>query len=115
MRRMLVAACAALAVGALGVGTNEAAAQFSISFGGGYGSYGYPRSSFSVGHRRGGNSRRGAVYYGSSHRYRQGRGHYDYHPPTAYRHKNHFHVQPGHYDYHRGRHGHSRQRARHRH
>jgi hypothetical protein len=32
--------------------------------------------------------------------------HYDYHPPTIYRHRNHYHVAPGHYDLHRSGHWH---------
>jgi hypothetical protein len=32
--------------------------------------------------------------------------HYDYHPPTVVRHRNHFHVVPGHYDYHETGHWH---------
>ncbi len=30
--------------------------------------------------------------------------HFDYHPPTVIRHRNHFHVAPGHYDLHRSGH-----------
>jgi len=30
--------------------------------------------------------------------------HYDYHPTTVYRHRNHFHVQPGHFDLHQSGH-----------
>jgi hypothetical protein len=32
--------------------------------------------------------------------------HYDYHPPTVYRHGSHYHVMPGHYDLHRSGHWH---------
>jgi hypothetical protein len=32
--------------------------------------------------------------------------HYDYHPPTVVRHRNHFHYVPGHYDFHRTGHLH---------
>jgi hypothetical protein len=32
--------------------------------------------------------------------------HFDYHPPTVYRHGSHYHVVPGHYDLHRSGHWH---------
>lgn len=103
MKSVIMAACAALAVGAMGVGTNEAVAQ--CGYGGGFGGYGYsgysnPRSSFSVGI----NYNRFPSYRSSSRAFN--RGHYDYHPTTVYRHRNHLHVQPGHYDYHHRGHVH---------
>ena len=43
-------------------------------------------------------------YRGTSGGYRQGSGHYDYHPTSVVPHGSHFDVRPGHYDYHRGGH-----------
>ncbi|MEQ9407299.1 MAG: hypothetical protein RIK87_06210 [Fuerstiella sp.] len=64
----------------------------------GYGSFS-PRSSFSIGY-----SSFPSYGYRSYGRSIRGRGHYDYHPPSIYPHRNHYHYVPGHWDYHRGRH-----------
>ena len=115
-RRLIVAAFASAAALVFMGGSASAQCRYG---GGGYGGYGYggsglsigyssyaPRSAFSVGYSS-------FPSYGYSSSFRGGyrsRGHYDYHPPSLYRHGNHFHVQPGHYDYHRGSHrrGHGR-------
>ena len=104
MKTYLMAACAALAVGAMGPGTNEAAAQcgfggYGAGYGAGYGfsGYTYPRSSFSVGFGYNG-------YRNFGRRFN--RGHYHYHPTTVYRHRNHYHVESGHFDYHHRGHVH---------
>ena len=100
MKTFLMAACAALAVGAMGPGTNEAAAQCGFGgYGAGYGfsGYTYPRSSFSVGFGYNG-------YRNFGRRFN--RGHYHYHPTTVYRHRNHYHVESGHFDYHHRGHVH---------
>jgi hypothetical protein len=106
---LVVVACAAFAVVVFAFGSDEAAAQCGYGGYGGYGngygssvgnrSYAYPRTSLSIGI--------GSYNRYPSHSYYGGqrvRGHYDYHPPTAYRHRNHLHVSPGHYDYHSGAH-----------
>jgi hypothetical protein len=108
-KRLLITACALLAVGAFGIGGNEAAAQCGYGGGygyggGGYGTYGggyrpaYRTSAISIGI---GSYNRGYGY--STYRSRH-RGHYDWHRTTVVPHGNHLHVRPGHYDYHRGRH-----------
>ncbi len=86
-KKLLVAACALLAFGALGVGSNEAAAQ--CGYGGGYGGgfrggYGYSaprRSSFSIGIGYS-SGYRGSSYYGVGGYhggYGRSRGHYHFH------------------------------------
>lgn len=57
-------------------------------YGGYHGGYGIPHYGYGHGHGHG-----HSVWHDTSH--------YDYHPPQAYRHGNHYHVQPGHYDWHR--------------
>lgn len=99
---LAVTASAAFALAVFAFDSREASAQCGYGYGGGYNSFGYsgyayPRTSFSIG--VGSYNRYPSYsYYGSV------RGHYDYHPPSVYRHRNHFHVSPGHYDFHRGRH-----------
>lgn len=107
MKRMLMMACAATAALMMTEGTASA----QCGYGGGYSrgfnsgyyggsgiSIGYssyaPRSSFSIGYNS-------FPSYRTSYR---SRGHYDYHPTSLVRHRNHYHIQPGHWDYHRGRH-----------
>ena len=75
MKHLMMAACAALAIGV--AGADEAVAQ--CGYGGGFGGYGYsgysvPRSSFSVGF--GQNNFRS---YRSRYNGGFNRGHYDYH------------------------------------
>lgn len=108
-KNLVVAACAAFAFVVFACDSNEAAAQCGYGgygvYGSGYGnsfgyqSYAYPRTSFSIG--IGSYNRYPSHSYYGGH---QVRGHYDYHPPEVYRHRNHLHVSPGHYDYHRGGH-----------
>lgn len=92
----------------LGLSTSaEAGVYFSGGYGGGYGystgygyssgygvapGYGYGISNYSYGIRR------APVWHDTTH--------YDYHPTSAYRHGNHYHVVPGHYDLHRSGHWH---------
>jgi hypothetical protein len=100
MKRLLLAACAALAVGMFGVGSNDATAQCGYG-GGGYGGYGYGGGGYGIGSYRSPGLSIGIGYnsypnYGySSYRsaYRGG-GHYDYHPTTVIPHGNHVHVNP---------------------
>src|SRR5262245_31182271 len=84
------------------------AAGFGIYVGGN--GYGY---SFGTGNAYYGGYRK--AYYPTSVIYDNGwngdhewhdTSHYDYHPPTVVRHRNHFHYVPGHYDYHETGHMH---------
>lgn len=107
MKKVMLLACAVAA--AMMTGQESAQAQCrGGGFGGGFGgvsygnSFGYsrisPRSSFSIGFT----SAPRINYHRSAYRGFGGRGLYDYHPTSIYRHRNHFHVQPRHYDFHRG-------------
>ena len=79
---------------------------------GGYGGYGggygnglyFNTGSFGIGIGSGYNS----GYYGGGYNrgYYHDTSHYDYHPTSLQRHRNHYHVVPGHYDYHRTGHWH---------
>ncbi len=111
MRNLVIAASAALVMGLAGGG--EAKADHCM-YGRGFGSSyhgGYPTSGFSLsigsyggyGGYGGLSTFGGYPSYGGGHVHRtwHDTSHYDYHPPTAYRHRNHYHVVPGHYDLHR--------------
>lgn len=103
MKNFLLAGMVGLAFTAVG---DDAQAQcYGNSFGrsyGGFRSYGYQPSysSFSFNAY----SPRISVGLGRTSfgvgRTSFGGGHYDYHPPSLVRHRNHYHVVPGHYDYH---------------
>ncbi|MCA9056853.1 MAG: hypothetical protein KDA85_00080 [Planctomycetaceae bacterium] len=104
MSRMIVASCAALALGLVTMkpaaadhcryrssysGFSYSSPGFSISYGS-YPSYGY--SSYAP---------YGGYSHGSSHRVWHDTSHYDYHPTEVVRHRGHYDVIPGHYDLHR--------------
>lgn len=112
MKKAMLLVCAVAT--AMMMGQESAQAQCRYGGGGGYGgvsygssygnSFGYsnysPRSSFSIGFT----SAPRVSYQRSAYRAPVSRGHYDYHPTSIYRHRNHYHVQPAHYDFHRGSH-----------
>lgn len=111
MKKVMLLVCGVAA--AMMMGQESAQAQCGYGgggYGGGYGgvsygnSFGYsnysPRSSFSVGFT----TAPRVSYQRSAYRAPVSRGHYDYHPTSIYRHRNHYHVQPAHYDFHRGSH-----------
>lgn len=121
-RKLMIAACAMLAVGAFGIGGSEAEAQCRSSYGYRGGNYGYGGGSYyggrgvsvSFGSRSFApayrtvsvrSSFRAQPNFGySNSRYRSNRGHYDWHPTSLVPHGNHYDIQPGHWDYHRGGH-----------
>jgi hypothetical protein len=91
-----------LVLGVLAVGAS--AQGFGYSFG--YGGQNHYRYNY------GGNPYGGLVYnqrwcppggYGQWHN----TSHWDYHPGSFQRHRNHFHYVPGHYDYHQTGHWHA--------
>ena len=43
----------------------------------------------------------GGIHVGSGHGGWHNTSHYDWHPRSYRRHRNHYHYMPGHYDYHR--------------
>ena len=119
MKNLLLAASALIALGVLG--SNEAAAQHCRSgHGYGYGGYGSPGLSVSIGYGGysgygGGYSNYGSgysgygyqsvpVYQGHSQRVWHDTSHLDYHGPSLIRHRGHYDYVPGHYDVHRSGH-----------
>jgi len=103
-----IASAALLFGGAVASTPDTADAQIRFSIGSGYGyghnhgynNYGYGNYGLHHGHNHGswGYGGYGGGWHDTSH--------YDYHPTTIYRHRNHYHVQPGHWDYHRQGHWH---------
>lgn len=65
---------------------------------GGSAYYGYRTSSRGAYSSWGFSARPRSYYHDTSH--------FDYHPPSLQRHRNHYHYVPGHYDYHRTGHWH---------
>jgi hypothetical protein len=106
MRGMLLAAIAMVAM----AGSLEAGHKHKYGHGHGHNHHGHHQSGgvivvpgFGFGGSYGG-------FYGSTSLYRprvyHDTSHFDYHPTTVYRHRNHYHVQPGHYDWHQDGHWH---------
>ncbi|KAA5544637.1 hypothetical protein FYK55_10025 [Roseiconus nitratireducens] len=82
---------------------NANAGGFSLRIGG-FGNPYYSRG-FSIGNNYYPRTYR-SYRYGGAYRHSY-RPHYDYHPPSVYRHGNHYDYVPGHYDFHQGgHHGH---------
>jgi len=91
---------AAALIAVVGIGAVAQAGHYGCDFGYGsrsfYGTRSYGYSGWSTSRYR--SNFRTPIYHDTSH--------WDYHPPSIYRHRNHFHVQPGHYDWHRTGHWH---------
>lgn len=108
MKRLIFAGLVVAAISL--VQTKQADAQIQFGFGGGsscrsYGGYSqsyYRQSGYGSYYSRPSISR---SYYQSRPTYHD-TSHYDYHPTSIQRHRNHYHVVPGHYDLHRTGHWH---------
>lgn len=105
MKRLIIASVAVVGMLLVTAGTSNAGVRFS--FGGG----GYHSGHNHYGHGyRGGYG--GGYGYAPTYRYYNSypqwhnTSHYDYHPPSLQRHRNHYHYVPGHYDYHQTGHWH---------
>jgi hypothetical protein len=96
MKRWILAFVTVVAIS--GVAVSSASAQGYCSPYGGYGGSGYRYNSYYSGGYGGyGGYSSGYGGYGGGW---NNSGHYDYHPGSFQRHRNHFHYVPGHYDYH---------------
>jgi hypothetical protein len=90
---------ALLAGGLVASAPDTADAQVRFYIGSGYDGYdrgydyGHNHRHYSQGYYNDG-------YIGRGNRVWHDTGHYDYHPTTIRRHRDHYHVTPGHYDYH---------------
>ena len=95
----------AVLAGLIGLGASAAEAQHGYGYrDGGYG----PRYS-TRSHQGFGGEFRGQSYGWGRNSYRphshyHDTSHYDYHPATIQRHRDHYHVTPSHYDYHQSGH-----------
>lgn len=102
----IILLCGAVVAVTLGSANADAGFRITSQYGGygtqsgyGYGnqfnqrSYGYQQPNYGQ-----------QQNYGNQHRTYHDTSHYDYHPTTVTRHRNHLHVQRGHYDLHRSGH-----------
>ena len=106
--KKLLFACAAVAVIGL-VEANSADAGIRLSFGFGNSRCGSGFGGYSNSYYRGssyGNSYYRPTFQSYRRPYYHDTSHYDYHPTTIQRHRDHYHIIPGHYHLHRTGHWH---------
>lgn len=114
MKRLLV--LSAVLIATILMGSSAHAGGFRFGWGSGYNNYGggYSHGGYGRSYSRNFGSRFNHGYgghFGAYPSFGYGRSyhdtsHYDYHPPTVTRHRNHLHYTPGHYDFHQTGHHH---------